>query len=74
MIVTVQLMFKKYARRSVEVIEKLRVLRSIYEQLGEPVEEIFSNPDDFLLEKNMMFLEDRVRVVENLQVYYSKTE
>ncbi|KNB41835.1 hypothetical protein JH06_5472 [Blastocystis sp. subtype 4] len=58
----------KYVQRSIDIREKLNVLRSIYDQLGEPVEEVFSNPDDFLLEKNMLCLEDRVRVVEELRV------
>ncbi len=64
------LMYQKYVQRSIDIREKLNVLRSIYDQLGEPVEEVFSNPDDFLLEKNMLCLEDRVRVVEELRVIF----
>ena len=66
----IKLMSQEYAQRSLGIRDKLEVLRSIYGELGEPVEEVFSNPDDFLLEKNMLCLEERVRVVEELRVFH----
>ena len=48
----------------------MRVLYELYDELGEPVEELFANTDNFLSEAKKKCLTDRIRVVEELRVAF----
>ena len=50
--------------------EHLRHLHELYDELGEPVEELFANTDNFLSETKKKCLLDRLRVVEELRVEF----
>ena len=53
-----------------EIREYLRVLYELYAELGEPVEELFANTDNFLSETKKKCLTDRLRVVKELRVAF----
>ena len=46
----------------------LEKLKALYQDLGEEIEDCFSNPDDFLTENKMTFLRERYRELSNLKV------
>lgn len=48
----------------------MKVLSEVYDELGEPVEELFANTDNFLSETKKKCLTDRLRVVEELRVAF----
>ena len=45
----------------------LEKLKGLYQDLGEEVEDCFSNPDDFLTETKMSFLRDRYNELYTLK-------
>ena len=51
-----------------ESLALLEKLKALYQDLGEEIEDCFSNPDDFLTENKMTFLRERYRELSNLKV------
>lgn len=50
-----------------ESLGLLEKLKGLYQDLGEEVEDCFSNPDDFLTETKMSFLRDRYNELYTLK-------
>lgn len=52
-----------------ESLGLLEKLKGLYQDLGEEVEDCFSNPDDFLTETKMSFLRDRYNELYTLKAW-----
>lgn len=57
-----------------ESLGLLEKLKGLYQDLGEEVEDCFSNPDDFLTETKMSFLRDRYNELYTLKAWLIGSE